>query len=65
MEISTKTKYEETLEEIMDKIADDLASVPEPERSERIKAAVDYGTQRWPSKKEPRNDGNRRFPEQS
>jgi hypothetical protein len=53
MAIETKTKQDEILDEIMAKIERDLASVPEPERSKRIKAAVEYGSRRWPSRTEP------------
>jgi hypothetical protein len=65
MALETKTRQDEILDEIMNKIEGDLASVPEPERSERIKAAVEYGALRWPSRTKPRKNGNHRSPERS
>jgi len=41
MALETKTGQDEIVDEIMNKIEDDLALVLEPERSERIKAASD------------------------
>lgn len=48
MPLKTKSTQDESLDEILDIIAEELESVPEPERSERIKAAVEYGARRWP-----------------
>jgi hypothetical protein len=42
MATATKTKYEETIDEIMDGIAEHLSSLPEDERKKRIKAAASY-----------------------
>ena len=64
MALETKARQDEILDEIMNKIEADLASVPEPERSQRIKAAVEYGARRWPSKTEPRKNGNHHSPGQ-
>lgn len=40
MATATKTKYEETIDEIMDGIAKHLSSLPEDEIRKRIKAAA-------------------------
>jgi len=43
-----KTKYEETIDEIMDGIAKHLSSFPEDERKKRIKAAASYSFEAQP-----------------
>jgi hypothetical protein len=45
MATATKTRYEQTIDEIMDGIAMHLSSLPEDERRERIKAAASYSFQ--------------------
>jgi len=49
MATATKTKYEETIDEIMDGIAQHLSSLPEGERRKRIKAAASYSFEPVPS----------------
>jgi hypothetical protein len=62
--MQTRTKQDEIIDEIMGKIERELVSIPEPERSKRIKAAVEYGARRWPSRIKPHKNGNHRSPEQ-
>jgi len=62
MTIATKTKYEETIDEIMDGIAKHLSSLPEDERRKRIKAAASYSFESQPrrSKTSTRRSGTGR-----
>jgi hypothetical protein len=48
MATATKNKYEETIDEIMDGIAEHLSSLPEDERRKRIKAAASYSFEPQP-----------------
>ena len=62
MATATKTKYEETIDEIMDGIAKHLSSLPEDERRKRIKAAASYAFEPQPrrSKTSTRRNGTGR-----
>ena len=57
MATATKTKYEETIDEIMDGIAKHLSSLPEDERRKRIKAAASYSFE--PQPRRPKTSSRR------
>jgi hypothetical protein len=59
MATATKSKLDETIDEIMDGIAKHLSSLPEDERGKRIKAAASYSFEPQPrrSKTSTRRNG--------
>jgi hypothetical protein len=62
MATAAKTKYDETIDEIMDGIAKHLSSLPADERRKRIKAAASYSFEPQPrrSKTSIRRNGTGR-----
>jgi len=66
MAATTKAKYDEIVDEIMDTIAEELETLPEEERQRRINAAASYSfAPQQPAKSSPRRNGSGRFPKES